>query len=187
MKTESLLRVLWMLSLLVVFPSRAFSGAADAPAGRLENQVRRALIQLPFYGMFDHFQFRVEGSEITLMGKVTRPTLKSDAERVVGKIEGVERVVNRVEVLPLSPQDDRMRLRLQAAIYGHSLFQTSAFWSLPPVHLVVENGNVTLEGVVAGRMHKTIAELQANSVDGVFSVKNNLQIEKERKKEKAGL
>jgi hyperosmotically inducible protein len=150
---------------------------SDAGMSRIERQVRREIVTLPFYSLFDHFAFRVDGETVTLMGKVSRPTLKSDAENVVKKIEGVEKVNNEIEVLPLSPNDDRLRVALYQAIYGHSALQTLAVRAVPPIHIILENGNVTLEGVVASDMQKTIANAQANSVSGVFSVANNLRVE----------
>ena len=144
---------------------------------RIEKEVRREIVTLPFYSLFDNFTFRVDGETVTLMGKVSRPTLKSDAENVVKKIEGVEKVNNQIEVLPLSPNDDRLRLALYQSIYGHSVLQTLAIRAVPPIHIIVENGNVTLEGVVANEMQKNIAGVQANAVSGVFSVTNNLRVE----------
>jgi hyperosmotically inducible periplasmic protein len=146
-------------------------------AGRIEREVRREIVTLPFYSLFDHFAFRVDGGTVTLMGKVSRPVLKSDAENVVRKIEGVEKVNNEIQALPLSPNDDRLRLALYRAIYGHSALQTLAIRAFPPIHIIVENGNVTLEGTVAQEMEKNIANVQANAVSGVFSVKNNLRVE----------
>lgn len=152
---------------------------SQAARNRLIREVRHELVTLPLYHVFDHFSFRVDGYTVTLMGKVTRPTLKSGAENVVKKIEGVEKVINQIKVLPLSPNDDRLRLALYQAIYGHSVLQMLAMRAVPPIHIIVDNGNVTLEGVVASEMQKTVAGMQANGVSGVFSVTNNLQIEKE--------
>lgn len=150
---------------------------SDAGTSRIEREVRREIVTLPFHSLFDHFAFRVDGETVTLLGKVSRPALKSDAENVIRKIEGVEKVNNEIEVLPLSPNDDRLRLALYQAIYGHSALQTLAVRAVPPVHIIVENGNVTLEGVVANGMQKTIANAQASGVSGVFSVTNNLRVE----------
>ena len=144
---------------------------------RIERELRRELVTLPFYSLFDNFTFSVEGDSVTLMGKVSRPTLKSDAENVVKRIEGVEKVNNLIEVLPLSPNDDNLRVSLYWAIYGHSALQTLSVRAMPPIHIIVENGNVTLEGVVLNELQKNIAGIQANSVSGVFSVKNNLRTE----------
>ena len=90
----------------------------DRSEARLEKEVRHELVMLPFYGVFDNFEYKVERNTVTLLGQVTRPTLKSDAEAVVKKIEGVERIDNRIEVLPVSPNDDRIRIAVYQAIYG---------------------------------------------------------------------
>ncbi len=174
-----LLRTGTFLSAALLAAQLGFAADRVSRAGekRLEREVRRELVTLPYYNLFDHLAFRVDGYVVTLMGKVTRPTLKSDAENVVKRIEGVEKVVNQIVVLPLSPSDDGLRLALYRAIYGHSTLQTLAIRAVPPIHIIVENGNVTLEGVVANEMQKNIAGIQANGVSGVFSVKNNLQVE----------
>ena len=145
---------------------------------RLEREVRHELVTLPYYDVFDNLEYRVDGGTVTLSGQVVRPTLKSGAENVVKTIEGVERVTNNIEVLPLSPNDDRLRVAVYRAIYGHTALQRYSVRSVPPIHIIVKNGNVTLEGVVANAGDKNIANLQANGVSGVFSVKNNLRVEK---------
>jgi hyperosmotically inducible protein len=132
---------------------------------------------LPWYGVFDNLAYKVDGYNVTLMGQVTRPTLKSSAENVVEKIEGVEKVTNNIEVLPVSPNDDRLRLALYRAIYGHTALNRYAIQAVPPIHIIVKDGNVTLEGVVANEMDKNVANVQARSVPGVFSVTNNLRVE----------
>ncbi len=152
--------------------------AATTPGeNRLIREVRHELIMLPYYGVFDNLAYRVEGGKVTLEGHVTRPTLKSSAEKVVAGIEGVEQVVNNIEVLPVSPNDDRLRNALYRAIYGHTALNRYALWSVPPIHIVVKNGNATLVGFVANEGDRTIANVQANGVAGVFSVKNELQLE----------
>jgi hyperosmotically inducible protein len=145
---------------------------------RLVKEVRHELVMLPYYDVFDNLSFKVEGARVTLMGQVTRPTLKSDAERVVKSIEGVESVTNNIEVLPLSPSDDQIRIAVYRAIYGQTALQRYGLRSVPPIHIIVRNGNVSLEGVVANEGDKNIAGIQANGVPGVFSVKNNLRVEK---------
>ena len=145
---------------------------------RLAREVRHELVMLPYYGVFDNLAFRVDGSTVTLQGQVTRPTLKSSAENVVKDIEGVEKVVNEIKVLPVSPNDDRIRLAVYRAIYGHSALNRYSLQAVPPIHIIVENGNVNLEGVVANEGDKNIAGIQANGVSGVFSVNNNLRVEK---------
>ncbi|HYZ84892.1 MAG TPA: BON domain-containing protein [Bryobacteraceae bacterium] len=144
---------------------------------RFVKEIRHELVMLPYYGVFDNLAFKVDGYNVTLMGQVTRPTLKSSAERVVKDIEGVQNVTNNIEVLPNSPNDDRLRIALYRAIYGQPTLQRYSLQAVPPIHIIVKNGNVTLEGVVATEADKNIANIQANSVPGVFSVKNNLQVE----------
>jgi hyperosmotically inducible protein len=154
------------------------AGPTTAPSmTKLESQVRRELVTLPYYNVFDSFSFHVDADTVTLFGKVTRPTLKSDAANVVKNLEGVTTVDNRIEVLPLSPNDDRLRASLYRAIYGHSALQTLAVRAVPPIHIIVENGKVTLEGAVANSLQKTIAGMQADAVPGVFSVTNILAVD----------
>ena len=135
---------------------------------------------LPFYGVFDNLAYRVSpDGTVTLMGQVVRPTLKSDAENVVKRIEGVERVDNQIKVLPTSPMDDQTRMAVYRAIYGNAELSMYAVRAVPPIHIIVENGHVTLEAVVARQMDKQIAEMQAKSVPNVFSVTNNLRVEEQ--------
>jgi hyperosmotically inducible periplasmic protein len=145
---------------------------------RIQREVLHQLRMLPYYSVFDNLSFKVQGNQVELMGQVARPTLKSDAEGVVKHIEGVERVVNNIEVLPLSGFDDRTRLAEYRAIYWHQGLDRYALQAIPPIHIIVKNGNVTLVGVVANMMDKNLAGIQANGVSGVFSVTNNLQVEK---------
>lgn len=152
--------------------------AADtAGATRLERQIRHELVMLPYYGVFDRLVYSVNGSTVTLMGEVTRPTLKSSAENVVKDIEGITKVENKITVLPLSPNDDNLRIALYRAIYGQSSLNRYALQAVPSIHIIVDKGNVTLDGVVANEGDRNIANIQANSVSGVFSVQNNLAIE----------
>src|SRR6266436_5824395 len=148
-------------------PEPSSQKAIDASA----KEVHPELVMLPFYGVFDNLAYKVDpDGTVTLLGQVSRPTLKSDAENVVKRIEGVERVDNQIKVLPLSPNDDRIRRAVYRAIYGNEVLSQYALRAVPPIHIIVENGNVTLEGVVARQMDKQIAEMQTKSVPGVFSV-----------------
>lgn len=144
---------------------------------RFVREIRHELVMLPYYGVFDNLAYKVDGYKVTLLGQVTRPTLKSDAERVVKDIEGVEQVINNIEVLPLSPQDDRIRMAAFRTIYGHTALNRYALNAVPPIHIIVKNGNITLEGVVANEGDKNIANIQARSVPGAFGVTNNLHVE----------
>ncbi len=155
--------------------------ASPAPARateRITREVRHELLMLPYLDVFDYLAYKVDGYNVTLMGQVTRPTLKSDADNVVKKIEGVEHVDNQIEVLPLSPNDNRLRVRLFNSIYGYPPMQKYALGVQKPIRIIVKNGHVTLEGVVDNETDKNIASVRANSVSGVFSVTNNLQVVK---------
>ena len=131
---------------------------------------------LPYYSVFDNLAFRVDGDHVTLEGQVSRPTLKSDAENVVKSIEGVRSVTNNIEVLPTSPMDDQLRRALFQAIYSDPSLSRYAWSAVPSIHIIVKNGNVTLEGVVDNETDKNLAGIRANSVPNVFSVKNNLVV-----------
>ncbi len=145
---------------------------------RIVKEVHHELVMLPFYGVFDNLMYKVSpDGTLTLLGEASRPTLKSDAERAVREIEGVERVDNQIKVLPVSPNDDRIRRATYRKIYGHSVLSQYQLRAVPPIHIIVENGHLTLEGVVARQMEKQVAGMQANSVSGVFSVENNLRVE----------
>ena len=145
----------------------------------LTKEVRHELVMLPYYSLFDWLQFEVHDGTVVLMGQVTRPTLKSDAENVVKRIEGVEKVDNRIEVLPLSPNDDRIRRAVYRTLFSQNspLFRYG-LGAVPPIHIIVRNGNVTLKGVVSNKADSNIANIKANGVSGVFSVKNELTVEK---------
>ena len=151
-------------------------GSADE--NRIAREVRHQLVMLPYFGVFDDLAFRVDGSTVTLMGSVTRPTLKSDAENVTKRVEGVTRVINNIEVLPLSPMDDQIRRAEYRAIYGDPTLSTRyGFRALPSIHIIVKNGHVTLEGVVANEADKNLIGIRAKGVSNVFSVTNNLRVE----------
>jgi hyperosmotically inducible protein len=131
---------------------------------------------LPYFGVFDYIAFKVDGNNVTLLGQVVRPTLKSDSERAVKRIEGVEKVDNHIEVLPPSPIDDRLRLSLYRAIYGYPALEKYALGVQKPIRIIVHNGRVTLEGVVDNDTDRNLAGIRANSIPGIFSVTNNLQV-----------
>ena len=150
----------------------------EVSESRIIQEVRHQLVMLPYYGVFDDLGFRVDGGTVTLMGAVTRPTLKSDSENVVKRIEGVTQVRNQIEVLPLSSMDDQIRIAEYRAIYGDSTLSTRyGYRAMPSIHIIVRNGQVTLEGIVANETDKNIVNLRANGVPNVFSVTNNLRVE----------
>ncbi len=143
---------------------------------KLYKEVRHQLVMLPWYSVFDNLAYQVDGDKVTLFGQVTRPVLKSDAETAVKSIEGVASVVNNIEVLPLSPMDDQLRRALYRAIYGDPGLSRYSIQAVPSIHIIVKNGSVTLEGVVDNETDKNLANLRANQVPNVFSVKNNLAV-----------
>ena len=169
-----------MSAALIALSGFASEGVADHhKMTRLQKAVRHELITLPYYSVFDYFSFGVKDGEVTLMGYASRPSLKKQAERVVKGIEGVTLVNNEIKVLPVSPNDDRIRRAVYRAIYYHPTMSRYAIQALPPIHIIVENGDVTLMGVVGSEGDKTIANIQANGVSGVFSVSNKLQVQRD--------
>ena len=148
---------------------------------QLIREVHHELVMLPYYSVFDNLTYKVEGDTVTLGGQVVRPTLKSDAGTVVKNIEGVGRVINNIEVLPLSTMDDQLRRAVYRAIYGDSVLSRYAYEAVPSIHIIVKNGNVTLEGVVDNESDKNLANLRASQVPNTFSVKNNLRVVKSGK------
>lgn len=174
------LRVLLVTSVLLALVSGALGRQAPDASGRaaerITKEVRHELVMLPYFSVFDNLAYKVDGYNVTLMGQVTRPTLKSDAENVVKRIEGVEHVDNQIEVLPVSPNDDRIRRQLYRAIYGYPALQKYSLGVQQPIRIIVKNGNVTLEGVVDNETDKNIANIRARGVPGTFKVTNNLQV-----------
>jgi len=145
---------------------------------RIVKEVRHELLMLPYFGVFDYIAYKVDGSTVTLLGQVVRPVLKSDAENAVKHIEGVEKVDNQIEVLPPSSMDDGLRIALFRAIYQYPALQKYELGVQKPIRIIVKNGRVTLEGVVDSEADKNLVGIRANSVPGIFSVTNNLQVAK---------
>lgn len=156
----------------------AVFAAAQPNSDKITREVRHELIMLPYYGVFDNLAYRVDGTKVTLFGQVTNPTLKSDAERAVKRIEGVNLVDNEIEVLPLSPSDDQVRRATYRAIYSKPALQRYQMGAVPPIHIIVKNGNITLIGAVDNEGDKTLAGIAANGVPGSFKVTNDLTVQK---------
>ncbi|MCI0525136.1 MAG: BON domain-containing protein [Acidobacteria bacterium] len=183
--------------LLAVFLTALLSNTAATTAATQDKQkprqntreflikeVRHQLVLMPYYSLFDWFEFEIQDEDtVILRGQTIRPTLKSEAEARVREIEGVEKVINEIEVLPLSPNDDRIRRAVYRAIYNYNspLFRY-ATQVVPSIHIIVKNGRVTLKGVVANKGDSDLANIKANGVSGVFEVKNELRVEKSEKK-----
>lgn len=166
---------------------------------KLAQEVRKQIVTQPRYGVFDSIHFAIEGDTVILRGYASRPTLKSGIENSVKRIDGVNNVKNEIEVLPLSPNDDRLRAAVYRSIYGYAPLQrytsnrgrprgvpsvartAGGITNDPPIgyhgiHIIVKNGNVTLTGVVGSDMDLALAGMRANIVPGVFSVDNDLQV-----------
>ena len=166
---------------------------------KLAQEVRKQIVTQPQFGVFDSIHFAIEGNTVILRGYASRPTLKSGIENSVKRIEGVDKVTNEIEVLPASQNDDRLRARVYASIYGYAPLQrytsnrggprgvpsvaraAGGITNDPPtgfhaIHIVVKNGNVILTGVVDSDSDLTLAGMRANTVPGVFSVDNDLQV-----------
>ena len=156
-------------------------GAADKrDSGKpdyITREVRHELVMLPYYGVFDNLAYRVDGNTVALFGQVTKPALKSDAESTVKHIEGVDRVINNIEVLPLSSMDDQIRVAVYRSIYGTPGLDRYALQAVPPIHIIVRNGHVALEGAAATGADRDMAVIRAKSVPNVFSVENHLQVQ----------
>jgi hyperosmotically inducible periplasmic protein len=179
MKTRYLLAVFAaVITACVLATGQPQNEPSQKAEARIQKEVRHELLMLPYLGVFDNLAYKVEGYNVTLYGQVSRPTLKSDAERAVKGIEGVEKVDNQIEVLPVSPMDDQLRRRLYRAIYGYGPLQRYAMPVIQPIRIIVKNGHVTLEGVVDDAGDKNLAGLRANGVSGIFSVTNNLVVAK---------
>jgi len=164
--------------LLAVAPSVVLAqGNRGATNPQLARKVRHELVTLPYYGVFDNLAYSIDGGSVTLYGEVVRPTTRSDAERRVKRIDGVTNVVNNIKVLPLSRFDDNIRAATYRSIARMGGLYRYLQGANPSLHIVVNRGHVTLEGVVSGSGDRNLAYMAANRVPGVFSVTNNVRVE----------
>jgi hyperosmotically inducible protein len=177
MTLKNKMTALAALAIMAVTPGLVLASNKGAPKP-LEERVRHELAMLPYLNVFDDLSFRVDNGTVTLFGQVTRPVLKSDAAGVVKNLEGVTGVDNQIEVLPLSPMDNQIRMREYRAIYGYAPLQRYGMGVIPSIHILVKNGNVTLKGYVSNPTDKQLAYVRANGVPGVFSVDNQIQIDR---------
>lgn len=175
---KAIYAITWMVCTLFFFQAIAQSNKKFSPKAqeRITKEVRHQILSLPDFGTFDNIAFKLNGYDVILYGQVVQPILKDDAEKVIKKIEGVERVENHIEVLPTSGNDDRLRRDLFIAVYRYGPLQHYGVGSNRPIRIIVNHGNVTLEGVVDRESDKNMAGIQANGVPGVFSVRNNLVV-----------
>src|SRR5689334_23882664 len=180
----------WMLGVLLLAGTAGYSAGQETKRplsnegqqrlqDRVTREVHHELVMLPQLSIFDNLQYKVDGSKVTLLGQVRNAVLKDEAQSAVKKIEGVDSVDNQIDVLPPSPNDDRIRLAVAHALFSNDspLFRY-AMGALPPIHIIVKNGHVTLEGVVDNESDKNLANIKASGVPGVFAVENHLMVQK---------
>jgi hyperosmotically inducible periplasmic protein len=182
----AILAIICTIGLFGAMPAPA-SGKAQPGYQRLRNnranlafiqeRIRKKLASLPYFSVFDNLSFSYDGETVVLNGEVVRASTRSEAEHAIRDVEGVERIVNNIQVLPLSPMDDRIRASAYQQIFSHPQFTRYAMQPVPPIHIIVSHGHLRLEGVVANEADKTLAGMLANQLDGVFSVDNNLRVE----------
>ena len=164
--------------LLAALPAATLLAAPTKSAGSIEDRVRHELVMMPFYNVFDDLSFRVDSEgTVTLLGAVTDPYLKWEAEKSVKRVAGVTRIDDQIEVLPLSTFDNQIRIRTYRALVRTSSLYRYFLGTQPSIRIIVKNGHVMLDGVVSNNMDSQLAYMAANRVPGVFSVTNNLQTE----------
>ena len=145
---------------------------------RISREVYHELVMLPQLTIFDNIQYKVDVNKVTLMGQEREHILKDNAEKTVKHIEGVDSVNNQIEILPASGNDDRIRREVARSLFNDERLFRYSMGSVPPIHIIVKGGHVTLEGIVNSEADKNEANIRANSVPGVFSVENHLQVQK---------
>lgn len=172
------LSILFLASISLWLAPWSLAQTNDSKVGQsyIQREVRHELLMLPYYGVFDNIEYQVNGNSVTLLGSVTRPVLKSNAGNIVKHIEGVDRVENKIQVLPPAPMDSQLRLALFRSIYGFPSLEKYALGVQKPIRIIVDMGHVTLEGVVDSQTDKDTAGIRAKAVPGTFSVTNNLRV-----------
>lgn len=177
-KIAAVVSTIMLIAVLAVSPILAVPVNKDAFHNETAGKIRKELVTLPFYGVFDNLAYSYEDGIVTLKGQVVRPTTKSDAARRIARLPGVDQVINEIEVLPLSRFDDQIRLAAFRAIYNSRTGLDRLAWqAVPPIHIIVKNGNIVLEGVVPHKGDAVRASIAAHGVTSAFSVINNLRVE----------
>jgi BON domain len=164
---------------LTAVPAMAQRGRTVVTNPQLAKKVRHELVTLPYYGVFDNLAYSINGGTVTLYGQVVRPTTRSDAANRVKRLEGVSQVINNISVLPLSRFDDDLRIKTFRAIARTGGLDRYLRGTNPSIHIVVDRGRITLEGVVSNSGDRNLANIAARGVSGSFSVTNNLRVEGE--------
>ena len=185
MKASFLGRVLMAVVLVSGAAVAKSKGSANLPQtdDQISKNVRHEVLVYPYYTIWDNIAYQVDHGQVQLSGAVTEPIKKSDLGNIVQRIPGVTSVSNNIEVLPLSPMDSQLRLQVARAIYGYPTLSRYGMGALPSIHVIVDNGRVTLTGVVDSQADKDVAGLRANGAGLSFGqVVNNLQVEQPGKK-----
>jgi hyperosmotically inducible periplasmic protein len=180
MKSQSWFRVVVLLAcgfISMLAASGTQPGGGQRSQDRVTKEVYHELVMLPQLTIFDNISFKVDGGKVTLLGQVRNAVLKDEAQGAIKKVEGVENVDNQIEILPPSPEDDRIRLKVARALFNDDGLFRYSMGSVPSIHIIVKMGHVTLEGAVNNQTDKDRAGLRANGVPGIFEVKNNLQVQ----------
>jgi len=176
-----LLTAVLLLSLFAVNFAQAQRGPAPRGTASFEQwlsqEVNHQILLLPWYSVFDYVQYKVNDSEVTLLGQVVSDVMKRDAENNIKRIEGVTKVTNNIEILPASQMDDRIRRATFGVLSGDPALGIYRLSLVHSIHIIVKGGHVTLEGTVLNEGHKNLAGIRAHAISGVFSVTNNLRIE----------
>jgi len=175
---KRLLRITVMFAIAASMVPVATARQTRVDNDRFTERIRKELVKIPTYGVYDNLAFEVNGNDVILYGQVVRPSTRSEAERRVKRIEGVDHVINRIEVLSPSSSDDRIRRQVARAIFASDGLYRYAMGANPSIHIIVNHGHVTLDGVVSTKMDSQLAYMAANRVPGVFSVTNNLRVER---------
>jgi len=168
-----------MLAMTLTAPT-VIASTQESARSDLQRRIRKELVTLPYYGVFDNLAYKVDGDTVTLYGKVVRPTTRSEAERRVERLPGVRRVINNIEVLPLSSFDESLRRQTYRAISRTGGLHRYLLGANPSIHIIVDRGHIELEGVVSSQGDAQLAYMAANGVSGAFSVTNKLRVERRR-------
>jgi hyperosmotically inducible protein len=170
--------ILAVLALAVSMGAAALLAQEQAvpPPAPSEKAIIEALLHLPHYGVFDNLAFQLDGPNVTLFGQVMLPITKQEAGRQVAALKGVGKVINSIEVLPLSPSDDAIRMTVYRRLFNSANLYRYALGPIPSIHIIVKGGHVTLEGMVSTAQDKDFAGMVVKGIPGIFSVINNLKI-----------
>jgi hyperosmotically inducible protein len=166
----------------VVLAMSAPAWAADRKDLQVVRDVSKQVMTYSQFSIFDAVHMQINEGVVTLTGEVTMPFKKNDIAKRVAKVDGVTQVVNQIDVLPVSSYDDDLRFRISRAIYGNSNFWNYGAMANPPIHIIVKNGHVTLDGVVNSNTDRMLARSIASSF-GAFSVTNDLKTDAETQQE----